>query len=266
VATGSVLDSYVRTSPTAENAVKIFDGLWASKLPPPCADVHAGNALTFEDQRLVWALEELGNVRGMRVLELGPLEGGHSYMLDRAGVSQVLAIEGNSGAYLRCLVSKELLGMPAVRFVCGDFIEYLRGVPEQFDLCVASGVLYHMQQPVELVARIAEVAPRVLIWTHYYDEAILRRTRPTVVASADPKPAEYAGFKHRVFRYEYGAALTFSGFCGGNQPFAHWLTRDDIVAALRHFGFSTIVIGPEQPEHPNGPALTLLATKKSEGA
>ncbi len=257
----SVLDAYVRTKPSPENAVAIFEGLWASKLPPPLESIHAGYAKLFEDDRVVWALDRLGSVKGMRVLELGPLEGGHSYMLDRAGAGEVFAIEGNTGAFLRCLVLKELLGMPSVRFSCGDFIAYLQDTRERFDLCFASGVLYHMQQPVELLARIAAVAPRVLIWTHYYDRQLLDRIKPPNRPSDEPLPAAHDGFTYRQHRYDYGAALDFAGFCGGNQPFSCWLNRDDLIAALRQVGFAHIEFGPEQPEHPNGPALTLLATK-----
>lgn len=259
-AAASTLDRYVRTAPSPGNAIAIFDGLWASRLPPPLDDVKAGYAQLFEDHRVAWAFERLGSVRGMRVLELGPLEGGHSYMLDRAGAAEVIAIEANTSAYLRCLVIKELVGMPAVRFLCGDFVEYLRRAREPFDLCFASGVLYHLQQPVELIARIADVADRVLIWTHYYDEAIVRRRFPSD-RFGRPKETKYGGFRYRAIRYHYGVALTFASFCGGNQPWACWLTREDIIAALRHFGFRHVDIGPEQPDHDHGPALTLLATK-----
>ena len=53
------------------------------------------------------------------MLELGPLEGAHTYMLDRAGASEVVAIEGNTRAFLKCLITKELLSMPSARFLVG---------------------------------------------------------------------------------------------------------------------------------------------------
>ena len=67
-------------------------------------------------------LAEIGGVTEKTILELGPLEGGHSYMLDRAGAAQVVAIEGNARAYLKCLIVKELLGLPRVQFLCGDSV------------------------------------------------------------------------------------------------------------------------------------------------
>ena len=38
---------------------------------------------------------------------------------------------------------------------------------------VASGVLYHMMNPVELIARISNIADAVYLWTHYFDRELL---------------------------------------------------------------------------------------------
>jgi hypothetical protein len=256
-----VLEQYVDTAPTPANAVNIFAGLWTSKFPPPFEDLPVGHAELFQDHRVTWALGQLGELRGARVLELGPLEGGHTYMVDRAGAREIVAIEANTRAFLRCLVAKELLGMPAARFQCGDFMAYLREARDQFDLCLASGVLYHVLQPVELLERIAAVSSRTFIWTHFYDEVRLAASPRTAHRVVEPAMAEYAGFRHRLYRYQYGKALEGAYFCGGSRPVANWLTRDDILAALRHFGFTRIEIGPEHLDHPNGPAFTLLAWK-----
>ncbi|MEZ5286815.1 MAG: hypothetical protein R2712_18800 [Vicinamibacterales bacterium] len=110
--------------PSPQNALDIFAGEWASRMPSSAPVLRAGQAALFDDPRLAWPLERLGGVAGRRVLELGPLEGGHTYMLDRAGAREIVAIEGNTRAYLKCLVAKEILGIPSGRFVCGDFAAY----------------------------------------------------------------------------------------------------------------------------------------------
>lgn len=46
-----------------------------------------------------------------------------------------------------------------VRFQLGDFVEYLRRTNERFDVALASGVLYQMQEPLELLVRLADVGP-----------------------------------------------------------------------------------------------------------
>lgn len=255
------LDAYERRAPAPANAVDIFKGQWASRLPPPYDTLTGGVAPLYEDPRLVAALDVLGGVTGKRILELGPLEGGHTYLLDRAGASHIRAIEGNTRAFLRCLIVKELLGMPAAHFECGDFLQYLRGAPERVDLAIASGVLYHMMNPVELLARLAPVADALYIWTHYYDEGLLDARATTARRVVVPEEAEYQGYRHRVYRFEYGAALERDDFCGGNRPEARWLSRSDILGALAHLGYSRVHPYYEQPDHPHGPAFSLVAQR-----
>lgn len=258
----SVLDAYCPAPPDPQNALDIFAGEWASRLPPPFDTLRAGQAHLFDDGRVHWAIERLGGVRGRRILELGPLEGGHTYMLDRAGAAEVMAIESNTRAYVKCLIAKELVGMPAARFVCGDFVTYLRDAPARFDVVFASGVLYHMVEPVEVLARIAGCADAVFLWTHYYDADVLGARADRAHRVVPPTPADWQGFAHQVYRHEYLTALGHRGFCGGSRPFAHWLTRDHIVGALRHFGLTDIEVAHEQPDHPNGPAFSVLARRE----
>ena len=103
----------------------------------------------------------IGGVRDGRVLELGPLEGGHSFMLQKAGALMVTAIEANVRALLKCLITKEITRLTACEFLCGDFIEYLRRTDTSYDAVLASGVLYHMTEPLELLHRLSTRSPAI---------------------------------------------------------------------------------------------------------
>lgn len=256
-----ILDTYVTKAPHPQNALDIFADEWASAFPAEHASLKAGRARLFEDTRLAWAVTHLGGVADKAVLELGPLEAGHTYMLDRAGAASVLAIEGNTRAYLKCLVVKELLGLPSSRFVCGDFTEYLRTATDRFDLVVASGVLYHMANPVEVLERCCAISDSLYLWTHYYDAAVLGASAATAHRVVAPQSSSHAGFGHELYRHEYRQALNHQGFCGGSRPYANWLTRDTIVGALRHFGMDEIETAFEQPDHANGPAFSVVARR-----
>ncbi|MEV0678224.1 DUF1698 domain-containing protein [Actinosynnema sp. NPDC050436] len=166
----SVLDRYVRVGPSPQVAVDLFAGTWSSALP--LDGVTSGPVPLFADARVAWALEHLGPVAGRSVLELGPLEAGHTYQLTKAGAS-VVAIEAQTTAYLKCLVVKELLGITGARFLLGDFLEHMRVTPDRYDVCFASGVLYHLRSPVEALALAARVSSRLVLWTHYYDEGVM---------------------------------------------------------------------------------------------
>lgn len=259
----NVLDQYVTSAPSAQNALDIFAGSWVSKLPEPLAELRAGPVPLFDDARIGWAAEQLGDFKGRTVLELGSLEGGHTYQIERLGAAAILAIEANTSAYLRSLILKELLGSRRARFICGDFVAFLRENQKTFDACFASGVLYHMRNPAELIALIARASDRVLLWTHYYDEAIICR-RPDFGSrfpDVPPQQAEYQGFKHLLYRHQYQGELNEATFCGGSAPYSLWMTRDDILACLRYFGFDDLRIGLEAPDHGGGPSFTVAAIR-----
>jgi hypothetical protein len=260
-----ILDSYFKSAPGPQNALDIFRGEWSSALPPPLSDLQAGGVGLFDDDRIKWFLKEIGGVAGKAVLELGPLEGGHTYMLEKAGAAQVTALEANSRAFLRCLVVKELLGLPRSRFLCGDFMEYLRQAGPRFDVCLAAGVLYHVQNPAELLALLAKrCAGHLLLWTHYYDKDLVAFNPELASRFTAANPVEYAGFNCTLHCQEYRTDLKRPGFCGGKRATSQWLSREDILKGLSHFGFRDLRIGYDEPRHPNGPAFAVVAAAPQE--
>jgi hypothetical protein len=257
----SIEQGFIRAAPDPQHALDIFKGEWVSALPSPLNTCRAGTVPLFGDPRIQWAVERWGGVQGQKVIELGPLEGGHSWMLEQMGAAEVIAVESSTRAWLKCLTLKELTGMTRVRFLCGDSVAYLRENPARADAIVASGILYHMTNPVELIAQIAAHTDRMFLWTCYYDEAIIAG-RPKLAARFAPAaPAADAGFAHTVHPFHYRATRFRVGFSGGVASYSHWLTRDTILGALRHFGFDRVETAFEEPEHPNGPAFALVASR-----
>jgi len=258
----SILDRYIKTAPSIENAVNIFAGEWSSIFPPPYGEITQGRAELFQDPRIQWLIDEIKGVKGRTVLELGPLEGGHSYMLEQAGARQITAIEANTRAYLKCLVMKEVLNLKQVKFLCGDFIEYLHQDAAVVDICIASGVLYHMLNPVELIALLANHCKKhIFIWTHYYNEEVIKQHPVFSSMFTDVVQQDYQGFKHTLYRRQYETALEWQGFCGGNAPHSFWMQRNEILAALSYFGFENIRVNFEDINHANGPSFAIIADR-----
>lgn len=256
----SILDWYVQTAPSPQRTLDIFKGEWASVLPPPFSDLEAGPVPLFADDRLKWAAEQLGPFRDKTVLELGPLEGGHSWMMANMGAASVTAVEANIRAFLKCLIVKEMLNTPRTRFLCGDFIAYLEEQQPRYDIVLASGVLYHMRDPVHLIDLINRTADRVYLWTHYFDPEVCGAVGSARFPSATE--TESHGFKHTLYRHEYLHLLQNEKFCGGGTTFTNWLTRSEIIGALRHFGFQQIETAFEQPDHQAGPAFAVVGLRK----
>ena len=257
----NVLDHYVTSAPNHQNALDIFQGQWTSRLPDGGQGLNAGQTPLFEDPRVTWAIEKLGGVQDNTVLELGPLEGGHSYMLENAGVKSVLALESNTNAFLRCLIVKEILRLKKVHFLAGDFRPFLSSDGQHFDVIFASGVLYHMTDPIRLLFDISRRCRKVFLWTHYYDAALLEQNEVVRNRLGPAQNLDFEGLRYEMHTYDYDISLNWSGFCGGSATSCAWLTRGSILGALAHFGFKEIDIAFEQFDHPNGPCFAIVASR-----
>ena len=260
-----VLELYVKGMPSAQQAIDIMPG-WSGAMPPETG-LRAGSANLYADTRISWLLRDCFDLRWRSVLELGPLEGFHSYMLHKAGAAKVTAIEANTQAFLRCLVTKEVLGLERVNFLLGDFTEWLEKTDKRYDLLVASGVLYHSHDPVRLLELIGSRADAIFLWTHYFDDVAmpvgdLRR----VPFSEAIETRQSHGIDVRLHERSYYRAWRDPKFCGGFQDRHFWIERADILALIEAMGFDHVLIADEQPEHVNGPSFSVFAERRSAAA
>jgi len=258
-------DAFINAPPSAQTAIDAVPDKWASSLPASLGEVRAGSVDLFDDERIHWALEQLGGVQGETVLDLGPLEGGHSYMAHQAGARKVVGVEANSKAFLKCLVTKELLELDRCRFLCGDVAQYLEQTTERFDTCIACGILYHMVDPVALIELISRRATKLIMWTHVYaDEAL---SKSELAARLGPaQESAYGDFNYRLHRHGYGLDTRLSGFFGGVAGHSNWMPRDDLMRTLDHFGWRSVRVAFDEPHHQNGPALALVAVRDAPSA
>lgn len=258
-ATAAVNPRYVLEPPSAQAQLDLFAGEWTSMVPVEDAASGPRDDL-FDDPRIAWAIDRLGPVEGWEVLELGPLEAGHTTMLERAG-AHVVAVEAHDRAFQRCLVVKNLLGLEA-RFELGDFVAYLERTERTFDLCVACGVLYHVVDPARVLGLVGQRARRLALWTHYYDAEVNQR-RPDVAARfAGTRPLDAPGGRAVTGHvYEYREGVEQATFCGGARPTASWLGRDDLLQLLEDVGYTDVQIQFDDPDYPHGPSISLIATR-----
>lgn len=252
---------YCGDIPHGQTAVDIFKGLWKSKFPQGTG-IEAGNVESFEDRRISWIEEKLGTLGGMKILELGPFEGYHTWQLSKLGCSSITAVEGNNINFLKCLVVKEVLDVKA-KFLFGDIGKFLDDTWEHYHLCVACGVLYHQVEPLRLIRNIARKADAVFLWTHFFDARIFENIH--LYPHFSPKHSIDKGLDgyhclHYCRRYGHKRGIP-AFFSGGNESYAYWLLKDDILEYLRVVGFSDITIRRVNMEHKAGPAISLLATR-----
>lgn len=257
-----ILNQYVLSSPKDQNVLDIFAGQWSSRIPDEYGlDTQPGMARLFEDDRVIWVEETFGSFSNWNVLELGPLEGGHAYMFQNRGAKKVISVEANTRAYLKCLCVKEIFKLDRVEFKLGDFVSYLETEVPRFDLVFASGVLYHMEEPLKLLKLISRVSNRLFIWTHYFDQELISERGHLKQKFSSLTAAEFEGLAYEYSTQAYQDDLEWRGFCGGPKPVSKWLTRKSILSALDEFGFEDIQINFDHHDHPNGPAFAICAQK-----
>jgi len=249
---------FVSDAFSGEEAVSIFAGEWASKIP---GYQSGGAALLFDDDRINWLEQQADGFEGKSVLELGPMEGGHTYMLWKAGASPIIAIEGNKRSYLKCLITKELLGYSA-KILLGDFSKFLETTTERYDFILASGVLYHMADPIRLLESLSRVSDRVGIWTQYYDDKVIFERKDLKKRFDIPaQQIKWRGHAVLGYRQKYHKEPNLLSYIGGNLPYSTWLRKEDIIKIMETLGYR-VVIGNDDPKGKNGPNMLLYANRQ----
>ena len=181
------------------------------------------------------------------ILELGCSEGGHSLILHTLGAKKIVAIEGRKENFLKCLIVKNAFNLDTCQFLFGDLNEILSLLSGPFDICLALGILYHLNNPVSIVYRIAELSNSLFIWTHYCTKNFPSGSMAEIK------------YKDHVYKGKYVRENTQHYLSGLNDN-SFWLFEEDILRFICDAGFQDIeVIQKETHEH--GPAITLLAQK-----
>ena len=172
------------------------------------------------------------SIAGKKILEIGPFEGANTKQLIDLQASKVTSIEANREFFLKCLTVKEEFKLQKAEFVYGDCNEIMetpkfRG-KNQFDVCVASGVLYHMADPLRFLDLVTSYAPVLYLWTqvatNYFPKSewqLINSTRSSP-ASIRAKVNVYQTKEH------------FGGIC----KHAMWLHPDDLVIYLSSRGMA----------------------------
>ena len=260
-----LLANYNNSSPYQKNSFDLFQGSWSTLFKD-----EKGNFLTncsfdgTNDSRLEWLLERI-NLDNLKVLELGPLEGAHTLMMENQGAN-VTAIEANIGAFMRCLVVKNQFNLKS-DFLLGDFNK-MSLASNEYDLVLAFGVLYHMVNPVELLKKISFTSRKLFLWTHYFEEnlglwnsKLENQLEQKKWDYKNPQIYQFDDLPIRIIKQKYGDELGWSGFCGGLENYSYWIVKEDLLELLKRLGYKKIQISFDSVTHQNGPAFCVFAEK-----
>lgn len=177
--------------------------------------------------------------RARRVLELGCLEGGHTFPL-AAAAREVVAIDVQAGNLEKCRWLTAVLGTRNIRWVEADLETDALDSLGRFDVIYCSGLLYHLQEPWSLLRRAAPLTRAIFVWTH--------------TAPPDRPLCErggYLGVEIGEPRYDHPLK--------GMRPTSFWPSQPELVRMLRDCGFTRIDILDDSLGTDAGPGVLLAA-------
>jgi SAM-dependent methyltransferase len=204
-------------------------------LLPDGTETAPGLPLVAESQGCIAALralyEEFGeNHTGVTVADLGSLEGGYAAEFARAGF-EVYGIEARKENHDNACLLQDALALGNLHFVQGDVrSDLLEG--GQFDVIFCSGLLYHLDKPVEFLNLLGQATRQMLILnTHYSLEGGHPESSHHPGSGCDYREAENEGRKGHWYRESISRWDSF-----GNES-SFWLRKDELIASLQEAGF-----------------------------
>jgi hypothetical protein len=175
------------------------------------------------------------------ILELGSLEGAHSFILaQHPGVKRVVALEGREANLRKARFVQELLQIRNVEFAQANLEHSELTRFGNFDAIFCCGLLYHLPEPWTLIEECPSIAPLLFIWTQY---------------AAENEARDVGHGLRGKTHIEGGPHEPLSGM----SPTATWLTLDSLQALLARSGYKKVEVIHDDPGHANGPAVTIGA-------
>jgi SAM-dependent methyltransferase len=177
------------------------------------------------------------------ILELGSLEGAHSFILaQHPGVKRVVALEGREANLRKARFVQEQLRIDNIEFAQANLEHADLSAFGKFDAIFCCGLLYHLPEPWKLIEQCPPIAPLLFIWTQYAAETEARDVG--------------RGLRGKI-HVEGGADEPLSGM----SATATWLTLDSLRVLLAASGYDSVEIIDDDPGHANGPAVTIGARR-----
>ena len=199
------------------------------------------------DKRLKYMAYFL-DVRDQRILEIGPLEGHHSIILEKMGVRQNIAIEARAANLEKCARIKQKYHLEHTQFVQYNLENLYKGeiTPSfegPFDLVFCLGVLYHLPDPGRGLEWMRSQATTLFVGTEYFN---------------GNAPSVNYVYKGKVYKAAQAVEGGISDPVSGMSTASVYLCEDDLIRLIHEAGYATVsVLGKDLQN--NFPHITLLA-------
>ena len=241
------LETFLADPPTLANDVPEFHVTQMANRAYRPATLKYRRRPWGDDARIKYLAYFL-DVRDQRILELGPLMGHWSVILEKLGIRENVSVEARQGNLDMCLDVKRKYQLHRTQFVLGDVERIAAGDEEPpfqggFDLVFCVGVFYHLVEPLPFLRWCKAQSGQLFLATHVvYPEELA-----TELYTHD-------GLSYRcTHQVEGGRDDPISGM----SPTSVCLTEPELVRMLSDAGYSRVhVLGHDIYD---GPQTTILA-------
>jgi len=175
------------------------------------------------------------DLRGVRIADLGCLEGGFAIELALHG-AEVVGIEGREANVVRALFAAEALGLERCSFVQDDVRNFSAERYGRFDVILCLGLLYHLD--LDSVLALLEAMCRCC------RRAVIFDTHVTISAGTDLQSAgrSYAGQLRREHSSgDSRETIRSRQWASLDNLRSFWPTRSSLFDALADAGFSSVL-------------------------
>jgi SAM-dependent methyltransferase len=226
---------------------------WTShniRLSPQIATMPGKPDFIETDTRLHSILRALplfyrDGLKDLRVADLGCLEGGFALAMAQRGMN-VLGIEARQTNLNKAQVLKDHFDLPNLEFRQDDVKNFTPENYGMFDVVLALGILYHLDEPIKWMRQLAAATNRVLIVDSHF--------APSLDAGLALMDKRLSGLS-KIKTMKYGD-VTYEGrwfadcsdamdretqvwsSYSNNQSF--WLTKESLCCGLMHAGFNMV--------------------------
>lgn len=188
------------------------------------------------------SVASLMSLEGISAIDLGSNEGYNSFDLKDHGCSTVLGVEGRE-KYLKIAEKERIqLGYSDVSFKNLDVRKIDQLLKRKFDLCLCSGLLYHLQEPVDFLCRLRKICKVLALETHIAPEwysYFLAKPKYRGNIDRQKSTVEFAGVqltgRWNNFPTEVDMGQTTASL-DSHQTF--WLDKKSLKKGLELAGFS----------------------------
>ena len=186
-----------------------------------------------------------GEFDGRRIVDIGCLEGYFSIECALQG-ADVLGVDGKLLNLRKCEFVRSVLGVQRATFAQGDAMEVSRESSGRFDVVLALGLLYHLDNPYAFLQNVAGLCDGFAV----IDTHVALAAQPETIKSGW-RP-ELSGMRTFVFGGRQYEGRLFREFPPGttrdvkdvsptaslDNELSLWLTEDSLVQMLHDVGFS----------------------------